>query len=561
MSYSHSFAQSALLYPRVHVCARLRRAVFPDQNQLSEQLQVLQLLRKRRFNHDDPSRSSFLDRSLGRLAEHGSRRGRLAVQDDETLMLQLVALSIVGQTRGDTVAVALDKRDASNLTFVLATNRRQTAADEERARRFFEVAAFADTSVRSLLLFAVGSSSRKVNRRLAKLKKSIAQCLPVIRRLVHAYKWSDNDLRRRARELLPDMHAKFGEIPLPALLVKILSALSKAVAPKPPFRDSPSDDDYNRLLDILNMSTFLLSTRFISWLALGNRYSEPMAVLERRLYRVAQYQMGATSLLVMRAALLREREALPYVWATMGGEPHSVEDIFLLRTPLEVAREVDARWTESALRTRLTNLGEWKPFSSPRIHAELRLIASCNRAFLDPSFDTYDPRKPAAVRIASSHDVCTLCALWVTVYNRQFGTRFKVLPSGGSGKIDRNWAFVLSPRERPDQDVSELVYNLLENELNHLQDTSQMTWGVMLRSLRPWACLSGSHDVRIYLVYVVVDGLTKPLSRYKVWFPVEDLPRIVCNLMCVFLPHLVALSLHRHLGYKGIIARLGSQSG
>jgi hypothetical protein len=517
MSYPHSFAQSASQLPAPSSCAcPLTTNRFPDQNQLSEQLQVLQLLRKRRSNHDDPSRSSFLDRSFGRLAEHASRRGRLAVQDDETLMLQLVALSIVGQTRGDTVAVALDKRDASNFTFVLATNRRQTAADEERARRFFEVAAFADTSVRSLLLFVVGSSSRKVNRRLAKLKKSIAQCLPVIRRLVHGYRWSDNDLRRRARELLPDMHAKFGEIPLPALLIKVLSALAKAVAPNRPFRDSPSNDDYNRLLDILNMSTFLLSTRFISWLALGNRYFEPMAVLERRLYRVAQYLMGATSLLAMRAALLQQREALPYVWATMGGEPHSVEDIFLLRTPLEVAREVDARWTESALRTRLTNLGEWKPFSSPRIHAELRLIASCNRAFLDPSFDTYDPRKPAAVRIASSHDVCTLCALWVTVYNRQFGTRFKVLPSGGSGKIDRNWAFVLSPRERPDQDVSELVYNLLENELNQLQDTSQVTWGVMLRSLRPWACLSGSHEVSIYPVYAVVDGLTKPMSRYRV---------------------------------------------
>jgi hypothetical protein len=478
-----------------------------DQNQLSEQLQVLQLLRKRRRANNNNNNGGGggshhslpePDRSLGRLAEHGSRRGRLAVQDNETLMLQLVALSLVGQSRGDTVAVALDKRDTSNFTFVLATNRRQTAADEDRARRFFEVAASADTA-RALLLFVVGSSSRKVNRRLAKLKKSITQCLPAIRRLVHGYRWSDtsNDLRRRARELLPVMHAKFRETPLPALLVKISSALAKAVTPNRPFLDSPSNDDYNRFLDILNMSTFLLSTRFISWLAQGSRYSEPMAVLERRLYRVAQYLMGATSLLEMRTALPKKGEALPYVWATVGGESRSVEDIFLMRTPLEVAREVDARWTESALRTRLTNLGQWVPFSRPRIHAELRLIASCNRALLDPSFDTYDPRKPAAVRIASSHDVCTLCALWVTVYNRHFGTRFKVLPSGGSGKIDRNWAFVLSPRERPDQDVSELVYSLLENELNHLQGTSRTTWGAMLRSLRPWTCLSGLDEVRV----------------------------------------------------------------
>jgi hypothetical protein len=32
---------------------------------------------------------------------------------------------------------------------------------------------------------------------------------------------------------------------------------------------------------------------------------------------------------------------------------------------------------------------------------------------------------------------------------------------GGTGKMDQNWAFVLSLRERPDQDVSELVYDLL----------------------------------------------------------------------------------------------------
>jgi len=170
-----------------------------------------------------------------------------------------------------------------------------------------------------------------------------------------------------------------------------------------------------------------------------------------------------------------------------------VEDIFLLRTPSEVAwevaREVDARWTESALRARFTNLEHWVPFASPRIHAELRLIASCNRASLNPSFDTYDPRKPAAIRIGSSHDVGALCALWVTVYNRHFGTRFKVFPAGGSGKADRNWAFVLSPRERPDQDVSELVYNLLENELRRLQDASRTSWGAILRSMTSWICL------------------------------------------------------------------------
>ncbi|KAF8494942.1 hypothetical protein F5888DRAFT_612046 [Russula emetica] len=476
-----------------------------NQNQLSEQLQLLELLRKRRAN-----RSLVLeppgDRSLGRLAELGSRRGRLAVQDNETLMLQLVALSLVGQTHGDTFAVALDKRDASNFTFVLATNRRQTLADEDRARRFFNVAASAD-SVRALLLFAVGSSSRKVNARLAKLKRTIVQCLPAVRRLVQRYRWPQNDLRRRAQELLPVMRAKFGDIPPSTLYVKILQTLTRAVSQNHPFHDSPSDDDYDRLVDILNMTTFMLSTRFVSWMAKSDRHSsEPMAVLERRLYRVAQYMMGATSLLEMRRTLPRNGEALSYVWAVVGGEPHTVEDIFLLRTPLEVARELDARWTESALRTKLANLDQWVPFASPRIHAELRLISSCNRAFLDPSFDTYDPRKPAAVRIASSHDVCTLCALWVTVYNRHFGTRFKVFPMGGSGKLDRNWAFVLSPRERPDQDVSELVYDLLENELERLQDASRASLGLMLRSLTSWTCLFKPNEVRElpYCVVVVV---------------------------------------------------------
>jgi hypothetical protein len=463
-----------------------------DQNQLSEQLQLLELLRKRRANRliEPPG-----DRSLGRLAELGSRRGRLAVQDNETLMLQLVALSLVGQTRGDTFAVALDKRDASNFTFVLATNRRQTPADEDRARRFFEVAASAD-SARALLLFAVGSSSRKVNARLAKLRRSIVQCLPAVRHLVQRYRWPENDLRGRAQELLPVMHAKFGDIPPPAMYVKILQTLARAVSQNHPFHDSPSDDDYDHLVDILNMATFMLSTRFVSWMAKSDGHSNPMAILERRLHRVAQYMMGATSLLEMRRTLPRNGEALPYVWAVVGGEPHTVEDIFLLRNPLEVARELDARWTESTLRTKIANLDQWVPFARPRIHAELRLIASCNRGFLDPSFDAYDPRKPAAVRIASSHDVCTLCALWVTVYNRHFGTRFKVFPMGGSGKLDRNWAFVLSPRERPDQDVSELVYELLENELERLQDASRASLGVILRSLTSWTCLFKPNEVR-----------------------------------------------------------------
>jgi hypothetical protein len=410
-------------------------------------------------------------------------------------MLQLVALSLVGQTRGDTFAVALDKRDASNFTFVLATNRRQTPADEDRARGFFDVASSAD-SVRALFLFAVGSSSRKVNARLAKLRRTIVQSLPAVRRLVQRYRWPQNDLRSKAQELLPVMRAKFGDIPPPALYVKILQTLARAVSQNHPFHDSPSDDDYERLVDILNMATFMLSTRFVSWMAKSDRHSEPMDVLERRLYRVAQYMMGATSLLEMRRTLPRNGEALPYVWAVVGGEPRTVEDIFLLRTPLEVARELDARWTGSALRTKLASLDQWVPFASPRIHAELRLIASCNRAFLDPSFDTYDPRKPAAVRIASSHDVCTLCALWVTMYNRNFGTRFKVFPMGGSGKMDRNWAFVLSPRERPDQDVSELVYDLLENELERLQDASRASWGLILRSLTSWTCLFKPNEVR-----------------------------------------------------------------
>ena len=419
-------------------------------------------------------------------------------------MLQLVALSLVGQTHGDTVAVALDKRDLSGLTFVLATNRRHTPADEDRAREFFQLAASAD-SVRALLLFTLSSSSRKVNRRLVKLRKSIVQCLPAIRRLVHRYRWPhSDDLRKRARELLPVMHVKFGEIPLPKLYVKVLSALARAVATGCPFIEPPSNHDCDRFLDVLNMSTFILSTRFISWTARGSTRSKPMAILERRLYRVAQYLMGATSLLDMRPTLPRKGDALAYAWAVVRGEPESVEDIFLLRTPLEVVREVDARWTETALRASLTNWRQWVPSSTPRIHAELRLIASCNGAFLDPSLDAYDPRKPAAVRIASSHDVCTLCALWVAVYNRYFGTRFKVFPAGGSGKIDRNWTFVLSPRERPNQDVSELVYDLIEHELDRLQDTSRRPWEFLLWSMGSWPCFSRHDEVTAIQLIIIL---------------------------------------------------------
>jgi hypothetical protein len=476
-------------------------------------------------------------------------------------MLQLVALSLVGQTRGDTVAVALDKRDPSNITFVLATNRRHTPADDDRARRFFDVAASAD-SERALLLFAAGSSTRKLNRRLAKLKKTIVQCLPAVRRLIQRYRWPQNELRRRARELLPVMYAKFGEMPLPALYVKIFQALARAVSPNRPFLGSSSDDDYDRLLDVLNMATFMLSTRLVSWMAQSDRYSESMAILERRLCRVAQYLMGATSLLEMRSPFPRKDGTLPYVWAAVGGEPRMVEDIFLLRTPLEVAREVGALWTESALRMRLTNLEKWVPFSSPRIHAELRLIASCNRASLNPSFDAYDPRKPAAIHIGSSHDICTLCALWVTVYNRHFGTRFKVFPAGGSGKIDRNWALVLSPRERPDQDVCEFVYNLLENELQRLREVSRASLGVALRSLTSWVCLSRPDEVRVRTPHVITSGRNNQNFEHRGWRRGAGPIGTALKLMCVFLPHVAELSLDKHLGYKGsIVARIGPKSG
>ena len=60
---------------------------------------------------------------------------------------------------------------------------------------------------------------------------------------------------------------------------------------------------------------------------------------------------------------------------------------------------------------------------------------------------------------------------------------FKVFPMGGSVKMDWNWAFVLSLCERPDQDVSELVYDLLKDELERLQDASRAPWEVLLRSL------------------------------------------------------------------------------
>ena len=185
-----------------------------------------------------------------------------------------------------------------------------------------------------------------------------------------------------------------------------------------------------------------------------------------------------------------------------------VEDIFLLHTPLELAQELDARWTESVLRAKLANVGQWVPFASPRIHAELRLIASCNRAFLDPSFDMYDLWKPAAVWITSSHDIYMLCALWVTVYNCHFGTHFKVSLMGGSVKMDQNWAFVLSPRKRPDQDVSKLVYDLLENELEHLQDASRAPWGVLLRSLTSWTCLFKPNKTLLVMIIPFLGGGT-----------------------------------------------------
>ncbi|KAI0270692.1 hypothetical protein BC834DRAFT_967425 [Gloeopeniophorella convolvens] len=452
-----------------------------NQNQLSEQLQLLNLLR-RRFKASS-------DRSLGYLAGHADRRGRLAVQDGETLALQLVSLCLVGQTRGDTAAVALDKRDLAGSTFLLAMNRRHTEADEERACRFFEVAA-STTKEHDLLIFAMEHSTRKINRRLVKLKSSIAQCMPLFKHLIHGYNWPRDDLRRRARELLPAMQARFGEVPLPKLYVSVLNALAKAITPSRPYSDSPTHDDYDHFHSILEMSTFILSTRFVSWAVQVHKSSEALTLLERQLYRIAQYLMGTTAFLEMRPTLPWTTPALPYVWATLKGEPLTVEDLFLMRTPLEVARELDARWTESELRARRAKLDQWAPFSNPRIHAELRLIAFTKKDRLDPSFDTYDPRKPAAVRIGSSHDICTLCALWVSVHNRHFGTRFKVFPMGGSGKMDRNWAYVVSPRERPDQDVSELVYTLLEQELEDLRYPPHTSWRPLLKSLWPWMCLA-----------------------------------------------------------------------
>jgi hypothetical protein len=130
---------------------------------------------------------------------------------------------------------------------------------------------------------------------------------------------------------------------------------------------------------------------------------------------------------------------------------------------------------------------------------------------------------------------------------------------GGSGKVDRNWAFALSPRERPDQDVSELVYELLDNELEYLQDASRTSLGAILRSLTSWTCLFKPNEVRESPLLNVKDAVTKFERRggYLGESPIGT----ALKLMCVFLPHLAASLLDKHLGYKGSIACLISKRG
>jgi hypothetical protein len=72
--------------------------------------------------------------------------------------------------------------------------------------------------------------------------------------------------------------------------------------------------------------------------------------------------MGMRSLLDMRPILPRKGIILLYAWAVVGDEPESIEDIFLLRMPLEVVWEVDACWTETVLHVRPAN---WQQFSHP----------------------------------------------------------------------------------------------------------------------------------------------------------------------------------------------------
>ena len=135
---------------------------------------------------------------------------------------------------------------------------------------------------------------------------------------------------------------------------------------------------------------------------------------------------------------------------------------------------------------------------------------------------------------------------------------------GGSGKIDRNWAFVLSLCKRPDQDVSELVYDLLKDELKCLQDTFQAPWEIILQSLTSWPCLfkpNGVHmgnlschgDVVIHDDAVVIQF---SFETHRGWYLRESPIGTALKLMCVFLPHVVASLLDKLLDYS----RLGNPS-
>ncbi|KAI0046548.1 hypothetical protein FA95DRAFT_1573097 [Auriscalpium vulgare] len=351
--------------------------LYPVPHELFEELQTWELLQRARKHQPSPANSP--------------RQMPLCFQASTDLLLQFVALSIVGSDPGAELAIVLLKKPSP--TFLLAMDQAPDADDTGRAIKFFDLLSTTET-VEPLIQFAMKHSLRKINVRLGKLRAAAVDMLESYRFEQFFYRHAlrppkgYSDLRQRAEELLPSVRELIGVapgavVPYDAVLRCLCDRISST---GDTFPATPSSADVVRLLHICTLAEFLLNTRFVSRSA--RRPPSTLTLLERRMYKVAVYAMGATQLVSARGDLLQDLSAIRHQWAHTPGDEDYPETAELVPVHLPTLDlDLERFWSQSQLSRKrawgaMRNV--WKGEVNTVMHPEARLIYFCRTHHLFP---------------------------------------------------------------------------------------------------------------------------------------------------------------------------------
>ncbi|KAI0046539.1 hypothetical protein FA95DRAFT_1361007 [Auriscalpium vulgare] len=352
-------------------------------------------------------------------------------------------------------------------------DRAPEADDNDRADQFFDLLSTTET-VEPLIQFAMTHSLRKMNVRLSKLRRSVVDALEDYRILYFVHRQvsrrkGEADLRNRGRELLPSVRELIGVAP--GAVVRYDAVLRYLRDRIPSTGDAlpalPTSADVERFLHICTLVEFLLNTRFVSRIA--RIAPTALTLLERRMYKVAVYAMGATRLVSACGSSLKDVSA---EWAHTPDDESNDETAQLV--PVEIPTldlDLERFWSQSqSARKRACGAMRdlWKTKAETVLHPEARLIYLCNEYDLFPlmpgrwadvsppppfragrDVDAADPSSVArgGVFISCTKSPCVHC---LTLARAQ-GLRLTLLDS--CPRIDSAWRFVQGPSQRNAEDL------------------------------------------------------------------------------------------------------------